>query len=85
MIISDPSECVDSESILPTIYKHFNVIIEKPFGGNILMSTLKDISHHFIDTTIEKEAILNKIFEFEDNYLLEHKSDFVFGVYELKK
>lgn len=49
MILADPSECVDSASILPAIHSNFHTIIEKPYGGNILMNVLKDISHHFID------------------------------------
>lgn len=83
MIISDPSECIDSEKILPSIYKYFNVIIEKPLGGNILMGALKHISHNFIDLDADKLNALNKIVEFEDNYLLKNKSDYVFGIYKL--
>ncbi|MDO9261054.1 MAG: class I SAM-dependent methyltransferase [Flavobacteriaceae bacterium] len=85
MIISDPSECIDSEKILPAIYKHFNVLIERPLGGNILMNVLKDISHHFVKMDNEKEEILKKIFEFEDSYLLNNRSDFLFGIYEKKE
>ncbi|WP_299275518.1 class I SAM-dependent methyltransferase [uncultured Psychroserpens sp.] len=81
MIIADPSECVDSSSIMPSINKHFKVIIEKPYGGNILMNALKDISHHFIDLDDEKTKALDAIFEFEDEYLKHNPSDFVFGVY----
>lgn len=82
MIIADPSECVDSESIMPFIHQHFKTIIEKPLGGNILMSTLKDISHHFVTLDAHKKEILDAIIAFEDTYLKDHKSDFVFGVYE---
>lgn len=84
MILSDPSECVDSENILPEIYKHFDVIIEKPFGGNILMSALKDIAHHFINIDNHKFRNLNQLFNFEDCYLKENKSDFLFGIYKKK-
>jgi ubiquinone/menaquinone biosynthesis C-methylase UbiE len=82
MIIADPSECVDSQSILPSIHSHFTILEEKPYGGNILMSTLKDISHHFVNPNPNQEEILTTLFEFEDAYLLKHKSDFVFGVYK---
>ena len=81
MYIADPSECVDSENILPAIYQDFEIIIEKPFGGNLLMNVLKDISHHFVNG--EKE-ILDSIFELEDEYLKTNASDFVFGIYQLK-
>ena len=81
MIIADPSECVDSSSIIPSIKTHFEVLLEKPYGGNILMNALKDISHHFIDLDEEKTRALDAIFRFEDTYLEQHPSDFVFGVY----
>lgn len=84
MYMSDPSECVDSERIIPDIHSKFNVIEEKNFGGNILMPVLKDISHHFVELDDRKKEILQNIFDFEDNYLKNHKSDFVFGVYEKK-
>lgn len=83
MYIADPSECVDSESILPVIHENFETIIERPFGGNLLMSALKDISHHFVEREREREEILKKVFEIEDVYLKKNDSDFVFGVYYL--
>lgn len=84
MIIADPSECVESERILPVVYKYFETVIEKPFGGNLLSSALKDISHNFLANNQEKDAILSRIFKFEDNYLLKNKSDFIFGIYRKK-
>lgn len=81
MIIADPSECIDSQAILPAIHSHFTTVEEKPYGGNILMSTLKDIAHHFVNPNPEQEKILESLFTFEDTYLLHHESDFVFGVY----
>lgn len=81
MILADPSECVDSASIIPSVHALFDVIIERPYGGNILMSALKDIAHHFVETNPEKKDVLNALFEFEDKYLEQHPSDFVFGVY----
>ena len=82
MIMADPSECVDSHSILPSIHAHFTILEEKSYGGNILMSVLKDISHHFVNPNPEKEKILTALFDFEDLYLQNNKSDFVFGIYK---
>ncbi len=84
MIMADPSECVESENILPVINKYFEPVFEKSFGGNLLMPVLKDISHHFINARVdlEKQLVLNRLFEFEDQYLSKHPSDFVFGVYK---
>lgn len=82
MIVADPSECVDSNNILPGIHKNFKTLEEKKYGGNILMSALKDISHHFVTLDDKKKAILDSLFKFEDDYLKENPSDFIFGVYE---
>jgi hypothetical protein len=83
--MADPSECIDSGSIMPSIHKHYNTIVEKPYGGNLLMSALRDISHHFFELNEEKAQILNQLFLLEDNYLKENQSDFMFGIYANKK
>lgn len=82
MILADPSECIDSEQILPTIHKHFTPIIKRPYGGNLLMHVLKDISHHFVNLNPEKTEILRQLFEEEDQYLKSNSSDFIFGIYQ---
>ncbi len=84
MIVADPSECVDSVNILPSIHRYFNIIEEKPYGNNILQSALKDIAHHFIELSEEKKEILHQVFSLEDEFLKNHPSDFVFGIYKLK-
>jgi len=84
MIISDPSECVDSESIIPVIHSKFTIIEEKEFGGNLLMPVLKDISHHFVELDDRKKEILKNVFDYEDKYLSKHRSDFIFGIYKSK-
>ena len=85
MIIADPSECVESENIMPTIHKYYSTIFEAPCGGNILMTALKDLAHHFIELNVEKEELLKQLIEFEDDYLKYHASDFIFGIYKNKK
>ena len=85
MIVADPSECIDSSSIMPSIHKNYRTIIEKPYGGNLLLSALRDISHHFYELDTEKEKVLNDLFLFEDVYLENNQSDFVFGIYGNKK
>lgn len=84
MVIADPSECVDSEKILPTLRKYCEVIEEKPYGGNILMSALKDIAHNFVKSTEESSQVLQKLFDLEDEYLTNHQSDMYFGIYRKK-
>jgi hypothetical protein len=82
MIIADPSECIDSENIIPSIHKHFKTLDEKSLGGNILINVLREISHHFVEIDDDKKQILDALFEFEDTYLKYNKSDLVFGVYQ---
>lgn len=84
MILADPSECVDSENIIPSIHEHYQTIYEAGYGGNIVKMALKDLAHHFVDLNIENEYILNELFNYEDEYLKNHKSDFVFGIYKPK-
>jgi ubiquinone/menaquinone biosynthesis C-methylase UbiE len=84
MILADPSECVESSKILPLINKYFNPVIEKPYGGNILASVLKDIAHHFNELDEEKKEILDTLFKLEDKYLETNPSDFIFGIYTIK-
>ena len=82
MFLSDPSEAVNSENILPEIRKRFEIMEEKPYGGNILHLVLKDISHNFTEDSIEGNHILKGLFEIEDNFVKNGRnSDFVFGVY----
>ncbi|MDX6746505.1 methyltransferase domain-containing protein [Polaribacter sp. PL03] len=84
MIVSDPSECIDSSSIIPSVHKHFTVIEEKAIGGNLLANVLRDISHHFLDLDAEKEQVLENLFKIEDKFLESNSSDFVLGFYENK-
>ena len=87
MIIADPSECVDSESIMPAIHEYFEVVDEKAMGNNLLQSVFKDIAHHFVGNEMpdsEKQRILQDIFQLEDDFLKSNPSDFVFGIYQVK-
>lgn len=86
MILADPSECIESSKILPVLRENFKVIEEKPYGGNLLMSVLKDIAHNFIDGDNKQvKSVLSQLFEIEDEYLANHPSDFIFGIYGNKE
>jgi ubiquinone/menaquinone biosynthesis C-methylase UbiE len=82
MIISDPSEAVESEKILPEIHKRFRVLEEKKVGGNIIIFLLKDIAHNFLDESTETVELLEKLFRQEDNFLKSNAPDLIFGVYQ---
>lgn len=84
MIIADPSECIESVKIIPAIHEAFDVVVERPYGGNILAPVLKDIAYNFLDLDENKIDNLERLFKFEDEYLKSNKSDFVFGVYKMK-
>ncbi len=81
MILSDPSEAVNSEAILPEIHKRLEIVEEKPYGGNLLQLTLKDISQNFIKETAENLTAIEKVFVREDEFLERNPSDYVFGIY----
>lgn len=82
MILADPSECVNSSAILPSLHFLFDVVVEKPYGGNLLMPVLKDIAHHFLEDDKKSHEILSMLFDLEDEYLKNYPSDFVFGIYQ---
>jgi ubiquinone/menaquinone biosynthesis C-methylase UbiE len=85
MLITDPSEAVDSESIIPALHRHFNVIEEKKLGWDITHLLLKDIAHHYINGNPETQKLLQYLFEKEDEYMIATgRSDGLFGIYQKK-
>jgi len=83
MFLVDPSEAIDSNSILPSIHKHFKIIEEKMIGWDILHLLLKDIAHNFLNQEKDTQLLLSYLFEQEDEYLLKTgRSDAVFGLYQ---
>lgn len=83
MIMADPSECVDSASIIPALRNHYETVYEVGYGGNILTLALKDIAQHFTISQPENDKILQHLFDYEDKYLKKHPSDHIFGIYKL--
>lgn len=84
MLITDPSEAIESENILPAIHSNFTTLEEKQIGGNILMLLFKDISHNFLEGSKENKGLLNHLFSLEDKFLEHEKSNIVFGIYQNK-
>lgn len=85
MYLADPSEARESERIMGVLKKEMEVVEIKPYGGNVLMLALKDIAHNFMEEGTESRAILEELFDFEDEYLENAQSDFVFAVYRKRK
>lgn len=83
MVLVDPSEAVDSESIIPAIHKYFQIIEEKKIGCNISHLLFKDIAHNFLNNDDETQSLLSYLLKKEDEYLTATGlSDSVFGVYQ---
>jgi len=84
MILADPSEAVDSQSIRMAIANHFTVELEREYGGNLLHLILKDIAHNFIQEGQDHDRlkVLNDLFALEDQFMEEEDSDFLFGIYK---
>lgn len=88
MIVSDPSEAIESSRIPELLHVQFKTLEEKPYGGNLVMPVLKDISHHFLADAASPvgktaETVLQKLFSLEDEFLKAgNKSDYLFGVYQ---
>ena len=85
MVMADPSEAVDSASILPALHAFYDTIEERPFGGNILPYALKDLAFHFVRSDERATETLHRLFRFEDEYIRTHQSDYVFGLYRPKR
>ena len=83
MWLADPSEAVDSDSILPSIHNQFKIIEERKIGWDISHLLFKDIAHNFLNKDKETQLLLSYIFDKEDEYLASTGlSDAVFGVYQ---
>lgn len=66
MWISDPSEAVESSSILPLLSRHFRILEQKGYGGTLLQLLFAGIAHHFVAPDSEGERLLEFCFALED-------------------
>jgi ubiquinone/menaquinone biosynthesis C-methylase UbiE len=81
MMVSDPSEAPDSESIIPALHSLFTPIYWKGLGGNILAPLLKGISHHFVEETPINHYWLSYLTKEEDRFLEHQTHDHYFGIF----
>lgn len=82
MILSDPSEAVESSRIMPLLYDIFNMIEVREYGGTILHLLFNGIAHNFLSEDCETQRFIRLCFEIED-LLLKNKniqSDFVIAI-----
>ncbi len=84
MIMTDPSEAVESSKIVPLLYKFFNVVEFKEYGGTILHMLFNGIAHNFLSQNLETKLLLKICFEVEDILLNnnEIQSDFIVAICE---
>jgi len=83
MLLVDPSEAVDSESIVPSLTKHFQIVEQKALGWNILHLLLKGIAHNFVNDKPETKVLIADLLKEEMDFVKSQKtSDAIFGVYK---
>jgi ubiquinone/menaquinone biosynthesis C-methylase UbiE len=82
MLLSDPSEAVESESIMRLLRQTFELVEVKGYGGNILHLLFNGIAHNFLSDDAETRGHLDTIFKAEDALLNsgDMQSDFVVAV-----
>ena len=84
MWLSDPSEAVESEKILPLLNSKFKEVEKKEIGGTILQLLFHEIAFNFISDDARTKKILQLCFDIEDTLinLKEISSDHIFGFYQ---
>lgn len=82
MIISDPSEAVESDRIDAALHRHFRILERTPYGGMLLQNVLKGIAHHFVEPHGLAADVLLRLFQEEDRIITsgELPSDFCFYI-----
>ncbi len=82
MVLWDPSEAVESSSILPLLHRTFDVLDVRAYGGTILNLLFQEIAHNFLSDDEETLDLIRLCIDLETK-LLKHKeieSDFAVAV-----
>jgi ubiquinone/menaquinone biosynthesis C-methylase UbiE len=69
MVLSDPSEAVESGAILPLVKRMFEPLETQGFGGTVLAPLFGGIAHHFVTPDEEGRRLLEQSFALEDRLL----------------
>lgn len=64
MYLSDPSEAVESDRIIPELRKRFDFLVEKKIGGTIFPLVVQDIARNFVSDRTAIDA-LSRVLEME--------------------
>jgi len=80
--LADPSEAVDSASIIPALEEQFRVLEMKAMGGTILQLLFSDIAHHFCGDNPIARDLFDRCCAIEDLLLTinDIHSDFILAV-----
>jgi SAM-dependent methyltransferase len=83
MLLSDPSEAVESSRIRPLLQRYFVPLEEKPLGGTIVNLVFYEITRHFMQPDTAATRLLEGVCEMEETGLRsgEISSDYWFGIY----
>lgn len=78
MILADPSEAVESDKIIPTLERHFEIVERRDYGGTIIHPLFADIAANFQGDDPETQRLIDLCFQVEDTLLALHDvpSDF---------
>ena len=82
MLLADPSEAVDSESILPCVQENFEILENKKMGGTLSCALFHDIAQNFAPSDAEALSFVRMVLE-EERRLIDAgalQSDFAFVV-----
>jgi ubiquinone/menaquinone biosynthesis C-methylase UbiE len=87
MVLGDPSEAIESGSIMQYLNEIFDVVEVRPYGGTILNLLFAGIGHHFLSPKPKIQRWLKMIFEIEDLLVDEDEieSDFVIAICKKRK
>ena len=82
MLLSDPSEAVESDNIVRLLRQLFEVVELREYGGNILHLLFNGIAHNFLSDDAETRSYLEIAFKIEDLLLDsgDMRSDFIVAV-----
>lgn len=71
MLMTDPSEAVDSSRIAEALHSQLDVLEERPYGGAVLHLALSDIAQNFADDEQTARDLLAAAFQVEDRLMAE--------------
>lgn len=76
VIAVDPSEAVCSSQILPLLSEHFDIVMQRPYGGSVLHLLLADVAQNFqlveagpwLQALIDAEEDLDRLGRLEQHF-----------------